>query len=211
MELQRYIDHSLLLPTANTANVITYCNQALTHGFFAVCLHGAFVSQAAELLAESNTKLAAVVGFPLGANSSQVKVFEAKNYVQNGAQEIDMVMNLSWFLQGKHQRVADEIKSVKQAIGNTVLKVIIETAYLTDSQKRMAASYVAQGEADYVKSSTGFGPGGATVEDIKLLFKEVGDSLGIKASGGIKTRTAALAMINAGATRIGTSNGVALL
>lgn len=211
MELNRYIDHTLLSPKASGLEITKLCLEALEYKFCAVCVSGTFVAQAAELLVGSSTKLASVVGFPLGTSSTAVKAFEAKSYVLNGATEIDMVINLGWFLDGDYNKVIADIAAVKQAIGDTTLKVIIETGYLNKVQIQKAARCVAQAGAHFVKTATGFGPRGVSLEDIQILHKEVGSGIGIKASGGIKTKVQALELIAAGATRIGTSNGVELL
>lgn len=212
MELNRYIDHTLLSPTASKQDINRLCAQAIEYKFRAVCIHPAFVEYTHELIRSSGCSLATVVGFPLGVNTTKVKVYEATLAVKQGAREIDMVLNLGWFKAKKYKAVIAEIKQIKQAVGQEVLlKVIIETGYLNNQEKRIAARCVAEAGADFVKTSTGFGPTGATLEDIILLHSQVGAGLGIKASGGIKTKDTAIAMIQAGATRIGTSNGVGLL
>ncbi len=155
-------------------------------------------------------QLAIVIGFPLGSMSTEAKVFEASEGIKNGADEIDMVINVGWLKSGKSEWVKQEISKIKQAIGNKVLKVIIETCYLTQEEKRKACELAVEAKADYVKTSTGFGTGGATFEDVKLMKEVVGDKAKIKASGGVKDRATALKYISLGVSRIGTSSGIAI-
>ncbi|MER3374990.1 MAG: deoxyribose-phosphate aldolase [Allomuricauda sp.] len=211
MFLPEFIDHTNLKPTALPADIKKLCEEAKTHNFYAVCVNGCHVSLAREALKTSRVKIAAVVGFPLGAMSTKSKVFEAKDCVDNGADEIDMVINLGWLKSNRDDAVRNEIKSIKQAIGDHLLKVIIETCFLTAPEKEKACILAVEAGADFVKTSTGFGDGGATFEDVILMKKVVGNKAQIKASGGIKDKEAALKYIDLGVTRIGTSSGPSLL
>lgn len=208
MGLEKYIDHTLLNPTATDDAIIKLCAEAKTYNFFGVCVHGCHISLAKKELLGTSINLVAVIGFPLGANSTASKISEAKDCVDHGADEIDMVLNIGWMKSKKHDLVLDEIKKIKQTIGPAVLKVIIETCYLTDEEKSKACELIEQGKADFVKTSTGFGPEGATFEDISLLKNKVVNRIKIKASGGIKNRETALKYIELGADRIGTSSGI---
>lgn len=210
MQIQDYIDHTLLKPTAIPSDIEKLCQEAKDYKFQAVCVNGCFTKFAKEQLKNSQVKLAVVVGFPLGAMSTESKVFEAKDSVANGADEIDMVINLGWLKSGKLELVKREISEIKKAIGNKVLKVIIETCYLTQDEKIKACELAVKAGADFVKTSTGFGEGGATLEDVKLMKKVVGNKAKIKASGGIKNRATALKYISLGVSRIGTSSGIAI-
>lgn len=210
MQIQDYIDHTLLKPTAIPSDIEKLCQEAKDYKFQAVCVNGCYTKFAKEQLKNSQVKLAVVVGFPLGAMSTESKVFEAKDSVANGADEIDMVINLGWLKSGKLELVEREISEIKKAIGNKVLKVIIETCYLTQDEKIKACELAVKAGADFVKTSTGFGEGGATLEDVKLMKKVVGNKAKIKASGGIKNRATALKYISLGVSRIGTSSGIAI-
>ena len=211
MELGPYIDHTLLKPEATIEDIIALCREATEHRFVAVCVNPVFVGLAAHLLAGTEVKVATVVGFPLGATSSLVKAFETKTAIEAKADEIDMVMNIGAAKSGQWQAVTEDIRQVVEAADGHIVKVIIETGLLTDAEKRQACQAIIAAGAHYVKTSTGFGPGGATVEDIELFRAEVSPQVAIKASGGIRTREQAMAMITAGANRIGTSVGVKLL
>ena len=210
MQIQDYIDHTLLKPTAIPSDIEKLCQEAKDYKFQAVCVNGCYTKFAKEQLKNSQVKLAVVVGFPLGAMSTESKVFEAKDSVANGADEIDMVINLGWLKSGKLELVEREISEIKKAIGHKVLKVIIETCYLTQDEKIKACELAVKAGADFVKTSTGFGEGGATLEDVKLMKKVVGNKAKIKASGGIKNRATALKFISLGVSRIGTSSGIAI-
>ena len=210
MQIQDYIDHTLLKPTAIPSDIEKLCQEAKDYKFQAVCVNGCYTKFAKEQLKNSQVKLAVVVGFPLGAMSTESKVFEAKDSVANGADEIDMVINLGWLKSGKLELVEREISEIKKAIGHKVLKVIIETCYLTQDEKIKACELAVKAGADFVKTSTGFGEGGATLEDVKLMKKVVGNKAKIKASGGIKNRATALKYISLGVSRIGTSSGIAI-
>ncbi|MFD2098970.1 deoxyribose-phosphate aldolase [Flagellimonas iocasae] len=211
MFLPDFIDHTNLKPTALPSDIKKLCEEAKTYGFYAVCVNGCHVSVAKEALKDTKVKIAAVVGFPLGAMSTKAKVFEAKDCVENGADEIDMVINIGWLKSNQFDLVRNDIKSIKQAIGNITLKVILETCYLTPSEKEKACILAVEAGADFVKTSTGFGNGGATFDDVILMKKMVGDKAKIKASGGIKDRETALKYIDLGVSRIGTSSGPSLL
>ncbi|WP_245524299.1 deoxyribose-phosphate aldolase [Methylobacterium nonmethylotrophicum] len=205
------IDHTLLRADATAAEVRRLCEEALEHRFKAVCVNPVHVGPAAEILAGSGVAACSVVGFPLGAVTPQDKAAEAAGAVSRGAAEIDMVIALGALKEGRHDAVRDDIAAVRAACRDRVLKVIIETCLLDDAQKRLACTLAAEAGADFVKTSTGFSTGGATLGDVALMRASVGDTLGVKASGGVRTLEAARAMIAAGATRLGTSSGVALV
>jgi len=211
MELNRYIDHTLLKPTATPEDIVELCNEAKQYEFYAVCVNSSYVLLAADELKNSAVKIAAVVGFPLGANSYQAKVCEAEQCIKDGADEIDMVLNVGFLKAELYNQVQDEIAAVKKSIGTRILKVILETCYLTDDEIRMACQIAKKAGADYVKTSTGFGTGGATEHTVKIMVHEVGDSLKIKASGGIKDTATAKKYIEMGVSRIGTSSGIEIV
>lgn len=211
MPLEKYIDHTNLKPTATQTDITKLCQEAIEHDFYAVCVNGCHVTLAKESLGKTNIKIAVVVGFPLGAMSTKAKIFEALDCIEHGADEIDMVINIGWLKSGMYDAVRNEIKAIKQAIGDKILKVIIETCYLTQAEKEKACVLAVEAQADFVKTSTGFGTGGATFEDVKLLKKIVGDRARIKASGGVKDKKTALKYIELGVSRIGTSSGPNLI
>ncbi|MCR9228701.1 MAG: deoxyribose-phosphate aldolase [Flavobacteriaceae bacterium] len=211
MSLEKYIDHTNLKPTATTTDIETLCKEAVEHNFYAVCVNGCYVPTAKNVLRGTHIKIAAVVGFPLGAMSSKAKVLEAVDCIENGADEIDMVINVGWLKSKKYDAVRDEITALKKAIGDHILKVIIETCFLTNQEKETACTLAIDAKTDYVKTSTGFGTGGATLEDVALIKRIVGESAKIKASGGIKTHEQALKFIELGVSRIGTSSGPSLI
>lgn len=211
MGLEKYIDHTLLKPTATDQEIIALCSEAKTYHFYGVCVNGCHIPLAKKELKDSSVKLISVIGFPLGAMSTDAKIFEAQDSVKNGADEIDMVINIGWIKSHQFDLVLEEIIRIKKAIGPTILKVIIETCYLTDKEKLKACELIAKGKADYVKTSTGFGTEGATYDDVALMKKKVGNLLKIKASGGIKNRETALKYINLGVSRIGTSSGIKII
>ncbi len=211
MQIQDYIDHTQLKPTATTSDIQKLCKEAIDHQFYAICVNGCYAKLANEHLLGSSVKLAVVIGFPLGAMSTDSKVYEARNGVENGANEIDMVINVGWMKSGKFDLVQHEISSIKKEIGSTILKVIIETCYLSNTEKIKACELAMVAGADFVKTSTGFGTGGATLEDVKLMKDVVGNNAKIKASGGIKDRATALKYIALGVSRIGTSSGIAIV
>lgn len=211
MNYASLIDHTLLKPDTKAAQIKTLCEEARRFQFASVCIQPHFVALAAHELKSSSVKVCTVIGFPLGSNHTQIKVEETKQAIQDGAEEIDMVINISWLKDHLDERIKEEIQFIKQACGNHLLKVILETCLLTEEEKIRACLLSKEAGADFVKTSTGFSTGGATVEDIALMRKTVGPSIGVKASGGIKSLADVLAMVEAGATRIGTSSGVKLM
>lgn len=209
-DLSSYIEHTNLKPTATTADIKKLLGEALEHKFLGICVNPCYVPIAAETLKETKVKLVTVVGFPLGATSSEAKAAEAAFAVKNGAQEIDMVINVSFLKSQEWEEVYDDIKAVVEAV-DVPVKVIIETAYLTRDEKIAACVISKLAGAAFVKTSTGFAPSGAKVEDVHLMKFVVGEDMGVKASGGIRTREDAVAMIRAGASRLGTSSGVTIV
>jgi len=197
MDLNSLIDHTLLKPTATKQDIIKLCAEAKAYGFWSVCVNPVWV----KLARKQGVRVCSVIGFPLGANTLAIKTAEIKQAVADGADELDIVINQAG-------NILEEVRLAVKAAEGKIVKIIIETCYLTDKEKISAAKLVKAGGADFVKTSTGFGPAGATVEDIRLLRKIVGSDFGVKASGGIKTREQAEAMIKAGANRIGTSSGI---
>lgn len=211
-EMARYIDHTLLKPEATKKQIQKLCQEAVEYGFHSVCVNSGYVKYAAELVRGTPVKVCAVVGFPLGAASSTAKAMEARDAIANGAAEIDMVINVGALKSGEYDCVLNDIKAVADACrGRALLKVILETALLNDEEKVKACQLAKQAGADFVKTSTGFSSGGATVQDIRLMRQAVGPEMGVKASGGIRDYQAAKAMIEAGATRIGASASVAIV
>ena len=211
MGLNKYIDHTILKATASSADVQKLCEEAIEHEFYSVCVNGCYVADAKHLLQGTNVKVAAVVGFPLGAMTTASKVFEAKEAIENGASEIDMVINVAKLKDGEFDYVENEIRLIKEAIGDNVLKVIIETCYLTDEEKVKACELSLVAKADFVKTSTGFGTGGATYEDVKLMKSVVGDNAKVKASGGVRDKETAQKYVDLGAERLGTSSGIEIV
>nr|WP_314602806.1 deoxyribose-phosphate aldolase [uncultured Capnocytophaga sp.] len=203
--IAQYIDYTLLKPTATFADIEKLCQEALSYHFFSVCVNSSYISYAKNLLKESPTKLCSVVGFPLGAMSPLAKANEATIALEEGADEIDMVMNIGWFLSGQIHKVLEEVSQIKKITGNKVLKLIIETCYLSDEQKRLACQMGVDAGADFIKTSTGFGTGGATLGDVQLMKEVIGENALIKASGGIRTREVALEYLALGVSRIGAS------
>ncbi|MDB6054245.1 MAG: hypothetical protein JWN25_1768 [Verrucomicrobiales bacterium] len=211
MNLSSYIDHTLLKADASAGEIEKLCREAMEHEFMSVCVNGSRVELAAACLEGSNVKLACVVGFPLGAMDLDVKRYETEVAIDQGASEIDMVLNIGRLKEGDLKYVVREIRDVVEAADERPVKVIIETALLSREQKILACQLVVDGEAAFIKTSTGFSTAGATIEDVRLLREQVGPKMGVKAAGGIRDLQTALAMIEAGATRLGTSSGVALL
>ena len=211
MGLNKYIDHTILKATASSTDVQKLCEEAIEHEFYSVCVNGCYVADAKHLLQGTDVKVAAVVGFPLGAMTTASKVFEAKEAIENGASEIDMVINVAKLKDGEFDYVENEIRLIKEAIGNNVLKVIIETCYLTDEEKVKACELSLVAKADFVKTSTGFGTGGATYEDVKLMKSVVGDNAKVKASGGVRDKETAQKYVDLGAERLGTSSGIEIV
>lgn len=211
MEINKYVDHTLLKAVAQKQDIKKLCDEAKEYNFYSVCVNGAYVSYAFNELKNSDVKVAAVVGFPLGAMSKDAKVFEAKKAIEDGASEIDMVINVGALKDKEYEYVRDEIKEIKEAIGSNVLKVIIETCYLTEEEKVKACELSLEAKADFVKTSTGFGTGGATFSDVELMKKIVGNNAEVKASGGVKDLETAKKYIELGATRLGTSSGIEII
>lgn len=209
--IAKYIDHTVLKGTTTSKEVEKLCLEAKEYGFYSVCVNGCFVKECKELLKDSDVKIAAVVGFPLGAMTKTAKIFEAREAIANGANEIDMVINIGKLVEGDSKYVEDEIREIKEAIGENVLKVIIETCYLNEEQKMLACELSLKANADFVKTSTGFGTAGATFEDVILMKKMVGDNAEVKASGGVKSYETAEKYIELGATRLGTSSGIEII
>ena len=211
-ELAKYIDHTQLKPEMPRQAIEKLCDEAKEYEFYAVCVNSHWTEFCARRLQGTNVKVAAVVGFPLGAMATRVKAFEARHAAELGAHEIDMVLNIGELRAGHHDVVRNDIAAVVRATRPGVLtKVILETSMLSDEQKIIACEIAKDVGADFVKTSTGFGGGGATVHDIALMRRTVGPKMGVKASGGVRDRAAALAMIQAGATRIGTSSGISII
>lgn len=211
MNIAKYIDHTILKPIAQRKDIEQLCREAKEHNFASVCVNPCWVSYASKLLEGSSVKVCTVIGFPLGANDSKVKAFEAKNAIEQGAGEVDMVINISALKAGEYDLVKSDIAAVRAASQGKVLKVIIETSYLTDEEKQKVCQICAECGADFVKTSTGFSSSGATAEDVALMAKAAGANVKVKASGGIRTREDALKMIEAGASRLGTSAGVKIV
>ena len=209
--LNRYIEHTLLRADATARDIEKLCTEAIENELFAVCINGCWVQNAWNHLEDSNISIATVVGFPSGATDPDAKRYETEVAVDNGAHEIDLMMNIGKFLDGDHQYISREIRDVIDAADDRRVKIIIETGYLNNDQIATACKIAIQAEAHFVKTSSGFGPGAATVEHVKLMRKTVGQFCGVKASGGIRDTETAKALIAAGATRIGTSCGVSIV
>ena len=210
-ELASYIDHTLLKPEASREQIRAVCEEAKQYHFASVCVNPCWVPLIAEELKGSGVSVCCVIGFPLGASLSSVKAFEAREAVAAGAQEIDMVINIGAVKSGDWELVREDIAAVNAAKGTAKLKVIIETCLLTDEEKVRVCQIAKEAGADFVKTSTGFSTGGATVHDVELMRKTVGPEMGVKASGGVRTLEDALAMIEAGASRLGASAGVKII
>jgi len=209
--LARYIDHTLLKPEASLKDIERLCAEARSYNFYAVCVNGSWVTQARHFLDGSDVKVATVVGFPLGTTDSDTKRFETEAAIDNDAQEIDAVINIGRLKDADDEYVLRELRDVVEAAAERPVKVIIETCLLTSAEKIRACRIVLDAGAQFVKTSTGFSTGGATVADVKLLREIVGETFGVKAAGGIRDTQTALAMIEAGATRLGTSSGVVIV
>jgi len=210
-ELASYIDHTLLKPDATRAQLEQLCAEAAEHQFSTVCVNGSRVELAYSLLEDSDVQVCTVVGFPLGAMDADAKRYETEVAVDLGANEIDMVMNVGRFKDGEYDYIVREIRDVVEAADDRVVKVILETCLLTNDEIAQACKLVTQAQAHFVKTSTGFGNAGATLEHVRLMRETVGQFAGVKAAGGVRNADDARAMIEAGATRIGTSNGVAIV
>ncbi|MBQ7908038.1 MAG: deoxyribose-phosphate aldolase [Elusimicrobiaceae bacterium] len=211
MNLAKYIDHTLLKPQACQKEVQTLCDEARKYGFFSVCVNPFWVPFCKEQLKGSDVKVCTVIGFPLGANTTEVKVLEAKDALKNGADELDMVVNLGAVKSADWATVLADIEAVRNAGENFTLKVIIETSVLTEEEKVKLCQLCTQAKADFVKTSTGFTGGGATAEDVKLMKENVSSDMQVKASGGVRTKEDFDKMVAAGATRIGASAGVKIV
>ena len=210
-QLAAYIDHTVLKPDASPAQIEQLCAEAREHKFFSVCVNGSWVAAARHFLDGSDVKVASVVGFPLGAMSSDVKRYETEVAIDDGAHEIDVVLNIARLKAGEDKYVLRELIDVVEAADERTVKVILETCLLNDEEKVRACKLVVESGAHFVKTSTGFSTAGATIADVKLMRETVGPKFGVKASGGVRDAQTALAMIAAGATRIGTSNGIAIV
>ena len=213
MDLARYIDHTLLKPEANAEDIDELCAEAREYKFASVCINPTWVRRAAESLRGSGVVTCTVIGFPLGASTTAIKAMEARRALREGAREVDMVLNIGSLKSGNYDQVREDIAQVAEAAHEVggLCKVILETALLTDEEKVIASSLAKEAKADFVKTSTGFGSGGATVYDVALMRETVGPDMGVKASGGVRTLEDVEDMIAAGATRIGASAGVQIV
>lgn len=211
MEYNRLIDSTLLAPDARKEQIEALCREALEHNFASVCINPCFIRTAKAILEGSDVKVCTVIGFPLGAMTTTSKVFETADAIAKGADEVDMVINVSALKDGKDDYVENEIRAIKEACKGKLLKVIIECCLLTDAEKERACLLAKRAGADFVKTSTGFSKWGAKAEDVALMRRTVGEEMGVKAAGGIRDRETMLAMVKAGATRIGTSRGKELV
>jgi deoxyribose-phosphate aldolase len=210
--LSRFIDHTLLKPDATEEKIAKLCSEAVENDFHSVCINPCWTPLAAGLLEGTSVKVCTVVGFPLGATTARTKAFEAAEAIDQGADEVDMVLNVGALKSGNYDLALSDIQAVvKAAQGRAIVKVILETGLLNETEKIKACELAVEAGANYVKTSTGFGPGGATVGDISLMRRVVGPKIGVKASGGIRDYDTAIAMIKAGATRIGTSSGIQII
>ena len=211
MQMNKMIDHTILKADATTADVLRLCEEAKIYDFASVCVNACYAKTVADALEGSDVKTCCVVGFPLGAMTSAAKAFEAREAVKNGAQEIDMVIHVGALREGKDDYVEADIRAVVEASAPAIVKVIIETCYLNEDEKKRACALALKAGAAFVKTSTGFGSGGATAEDVALMKACVGDAAKVKASGGIRTKADADKMVRAGAERIGASAGIAIV
>ncbi len=211
MELNKYIDHTLLKPEATKKDIFKICTEAKKYNFASVCVNSSFTKIVHDLLAGTDIKTCVVVGFPLGAMSTAAKICETKYALEDGAEEIDMVINIGLLLNGRFEEVYEEIKAIKELCGDRVLKVILETCLLEDLKIIEACQLAEKAGADFVKTSTGFNKEGATIANVRLMKHTVADRLKVKASGGIRTKEDAIAMIEAGADRIGASKSVEIV
>ena len=209
--INKFIDHTLLKPTATATDIKNLCKEAIDNDFFAVCVNSCYVELAKKELKNSGVKVCSVVGFPLGAMHVDAKAFEAKLAIDNGADEVDMVINLGLIKSQNWEMVQKDIEMVKNTIGDHVLKVILETSYLNEEEITKVCEIAVLAQADYLKTSTGFASSGATEEDVRLMKKAVNNQAKIKASGGIRDLSTALTFIKLGVTRIGTSSGVKII
>ena len=211
MKYNKLIDHTLLKQDATPEQIMKLCMEAKDFDFMSVCVNPCYVPLASELLKDSDVKVCTVIGFPLGMNLTKTKIEEAMLAVNQGADEVDMVINVGMLKSGNDEYVENEVRLIKESINGKLLKVIIETCLLSDEEKVRACIAAKNAGADFVKTSTGFSSGGATTHDVALMRKTVGEEMGVKASGGVRTHEDLLAMVEAGATRIGTSNGTKII
>lgn len=211
MNYNKLIDHTILKQNATISDIEKLCKEAIEFNFMSVCVNPAYVEMCANILKNSDVKVCTVIGFPLGANSTAVKVFETHDAIKNGADEIDMVINVTMLKDKEYNYVFNEIKAIKNACEGKLLKVILETCLLTDEEIVKACELSVEAGADFVKTSTGFSTGGATVHHVALMRKTVGPNIGVKASGGVRTHEDLLSMVEAGANRIGTSAGCKII
>jgi deoxyribose-phosphate aldolase len=211
LDIASLIDHTLLKPEATPSQIVQLCEEAKAYQFASVCINPTYVPLVTKQVAGSGVKVCTVIGFPLGATTTQSKVFETQDAITNGADEIDMVINVGALKAKEDAAVEKDVQAVRAASRGKILKVIVETSLLSEEEKVRACQIAKHAGADFVKTSTGFGPGGATVTDVRLMRKTVGPELGIKASGGIRDAETAQAMLDAGATRLGTSSGIAIV
>ncbi|MCL7388146.1 MAG: deoxyribose-phosphate aldolase [Thaumarchaeota archaeon] len=211
-KLAKLIDHTDVRPIATDADIKRLCDEAVKYGFYAVCVQPYFVKLASRLLAdESGVKVCTVVGFPFGLNVTDVKVFEARKAIEDGAEELDVVMNISAVKSGSYDYLEDELNKIMNAAEDAVVKLIIETGYLTVEEMRTVCEIAVKAGVDYIKTCTGFGPRGVSLDDVRLIKEFTGGKVGIKASGGIRTYEQAVSLIEAGATRLGTSRSLKVL
>ena len=208
-EILKHVDHTLLKPVATWEDIQKICDESIEYKTASICIPACYISRINEKYGDK-VNICTVVGFPLGYSTTEAKVLEAKQAIENGANEIDMVINISDVKNGDYDKVTAEIKAIKEAVGDKILKVIIETCLLTDEEKEIACRLSKEAGADFVKTSTGFSTGGATAHDIALMRKTVGDKMGVKASGGVRTKEDAMTMVENGATRIGASASIAI-
>ena len=211
MKINKFIDHTVLAQDADEKKIEKLIEEAKEHDFASVCVNTCWTEKCAEALKDTDVNVCVVVGFPLGAMDTKSKAFEAKTAIENGADEVDMVINVGWLKSGRYNDVENDIREVKKACGDKHLKVIIECCLLTDEEKVKACLLSKSAGADFVKTSTGFSKSGATVEDVALMRKTVGESVGVKAAGGIRDGKTAVAMIKAGASRLGCSAGIKII
>lgn len=210
-QIAGYIDHTLLAANATDEKITQLCQEAVQHKFSSVCVNGCWTARCATLLRDTGVHVCTVMGFPLGTMKSECKAFEAAQAVADGAEEVDMVINIGWLKEGRLDAVERDIRMVREACGDHLLKVIIETCLLSEEEKKTACKLAMNAGADYVKTSTGFSAGGATERDVSLMRSVVGDRLGVNASGGVRSFETAVAMISSGASRLGTSSGIAIV
>ncbi len=212
MNIAKMIDHTALKPDMNKEDIVKLCEEAKEYNFMSVCVNPTWVATSYEILKDTDVKVCTVIGFPLGASTPETKAFETKDAIEKGATEVDMVINIGALKSKDYDLVEKDIKAVVDAAkGKALTKVIIETCLLTDEEKKQACELSVKAGADFVKTSTGFSTGGATVEDVALMRKVVGPEIGVKASGGVRGPESAQAMIDAGATRIGASSGISIV